>query len=399
MLPSSARVTRLSGSGRSSADSQKSTARSATSSSANVGASRVSSGFSPRYIGRRGLADHLHVAHRVVEVVVAEVVVVEAERLLEPGVVLLRRDGQERTAVVEHVVAPDLVRAVGQAVRVLVVGAGQQQLGGVRRAGRDDDHRAGEPLLLAVDLGDDRCHASARTRRSPAVVPAALRSSVTLSCRSAGRTAITSASDLACTRHGKPVAGGAPDARAEGRLGLVEHDAARRVERVQPDPGQVVEQPLDPRLVRHRRERVRRRSRWLGRVLAADAVHLVELLGLRVVRLEHVVADRPGGRDPAVVLQLAEVLLAQPVQRGAVELGRAADEVVDLRLERRCRSRRTRCPARRSGCRRRPPSASQFSISRGSQSPRSRIRTRLPDGASRCASVPPPAPDPTMMTS
>src|SRR5690242_7808909 len=31
--------------------------------------------------------------------------------------------------------------------------------------------------------------------------------------------------------------------------------------------------------------------------------------------------------------QLAEVLRAQPVQRGAVELGGAADEVVDLRLE------------------------------------------------------------------
>ena len=39
------------GSGRSSADSQKSTACSATSRKANVGANRVSIGFSPRYIG------------------------------------------------------------------------------------------------------------------------------------------------------------------------------------------------------------------------------------------------------------------------------------------------------------------------------------------------------------
>ena len=35
-----------------------------------------------------------------------------------------------------------------------------------------------------------------------------------------------------------------------------------------------------------------------------------------------------------MVLQLAEVLGAQPVERGAVELGRPAHEVVDLRLER-----------------------------------------------------------------
>ena len=35
------------------------------------------------------------------------------------------------------------------------------------------------------------------------------------------------------------------------------------------------------------------------------------------------------------MLDLAEVLRPQPVQRGAVELRRPADEVVDLRLERR----------------------------------------------------------------
>jgi hypothetical protein len=35
-----------------------------------------------------------------------------------------------------------------------------------------------------------------------------------------------------------------------------------------------------------------------------------------------------------VVLELPEVALAQPVQRGAVELRRSAHEVVDLRLER-----------------------------------------------------------------
>ncbi len=35
-----------------------------------------------------------------------------------------------------------------------------------------------------------------------------------------------------------------------------------------------------------------------------------------------------------MVLELAEVLLAQAVERGTVELRRSADEVVDLRLER-----------------------------------------------------------------
>ena len=195
------------------------------------------------------------------------------------------------------------------------------------------------------------------------------------------------------------VAGRAADARAVRHVRLVEQDPARGVERVVARGGEVVGELLDPRLVRDGRVRVRRARRALGRVLAAVAVHLVELLGLRVVRLELVVGDRPGGRDAVVVAELAEVLRPQPVERGAVELRRAADEVVDLRLERLAARRRTRCPARRSGCRRRRPASTSSSGSRGSQSPRSSSRILLPDGARWRASVPPPAPVPTMITS
>jgi hypothetical protein len=49
-LPSFSSVTRLSGIGRSSVESQKSTACVATSFSENIGASLVSIGFSPLYI-------------------------------------------------------------------------------------------------------------------------------------------------------------------------------------------------------------------------------------------------------------------------------------------------------------------------------------------------------------
>ena len=42
-----------------------------------------------------------------------------------------------------------------------------------------------------------------------------------------------------------------------------------------------------------------RAGRRLGRVLAASAVDLVELLGLRVVGLHLVVADRPRGETPS----------------------------------------------------------------------------------------------------
>src|SRR5207244_13089983 len=50
-------------------------------------------------------------------------------------------------------------------------------------------------------------------------------------------------------------------------------------------------------------------------------------------RLQVVVRDRPGGRHAALVGDLAEVLLAEPDQRGAVELGVPADEVMRAGVE------------------------------------------------------------------
>ena len=195
------------------------------------------------------------------------------------------------------------------------------------------------------------------------------------------------------------VAGRAADAVAVGHVRLVQPDAARRVERVVSGRGEVVRELLDPGLVGDRRIRVRRARRRLGRVLPAGAVHLVEVLGLRVVRLELVVLDRPRGRDAVVVAELAEVLLAEPVERGAVELGRPADEVVDLRLERLAFLVVPGVRPRRSGCRRRRRPRPSSAGSRGSQSPRSSSRMRFPEGARCRARVPPPAPVPMMITS
>ena len=161
----------------------------------------------------------------------------------------------------------------------------------------------------------------------------ALVSMVTLACSSAGRTPRTSASDFACTRHGKPSHVEQRTQRAVGHVVLGEHHAAGRVERLVPGRGEVVGELLDARLVADGRERVGSAGRRLGGILAAGAVHAVELLGARVVGLHLVVADGPRRRGAVVVMQQAEVLLAQAVERGAVELRRAADAVVHLWLE------------------------------------------------------------------
>ena len=139
---------------------------------------------------------------------------------------------------------------------------------------------------------------------------------------------------LGVQRAREAVALPAAHAGAVGHVRLVEEHAARGVERVVARGGEVVGQLLDARLVVQRRERVVGARRRLGRVLAPGAVHLVQPLGLRVVRLHVGVRDRPGGRQAVDVVQVPEVLGPQPVEGGAVQLGGAADEVVDLRLER-----------------------------------------------------------------
>ena len=210
----------------------------------------------------------------------------------------------------EHVVAADLARAVGQPVRMPVVGRREQELGRVGRPGRDDDDVGAVGLLDAVALDDDPLDGGAGRVRLEAGddAPGSERDVV---CSSAGRTPSTSASDLACTQAREAVAGPAADARAvrSGRPPA----AGRRTGR---GTG-------DSRPARGRRESCWMRGSWvsagngywragvaLGRVLAVVAVDLVQLLGLRVVRLHLVVGDRPGGRDPVVVAQLAEVLAA-----------------------------------------------------------------------------------------
>jgi hypothetical protein len=90
--------------------------------------------------------------------VAAEVEVVQPERLLEDRRVLLAREGEDRLARVEHVVAADLVGAVGEPVRVLVVRREQEQLRGVGCAAGRDDHVAGIALGFAVVVDDDLCH-------------------------------------------------------------------------------------------------------------------------------------------------------------------------------------------------------------------------------------------------
>src|SRR5207237_9416560 len=102
------------------------------------------------------------------------------------------------------------------------------------------------------------------------------------------------------------------------RVLLVEHEADRNRERPVSLAGEAIEDRLDARLVADRGVEVWRARRRLGRIAPPEAVHLVELLRLGVVRLEVVLVDRPGGGDAAVMADLAEVLLPHPEECRAV---------------------------------------------------------------------------------
>ena len=210
-------------------------------------------------------------------------------------------------------------------------------------------------------------------------------SSVTFGCSSAGRTADHLGVRLGVEDAGEPVAVGAAHATCcrAGSTRRAGCRTARGTGGSRPRPGR-------PRAAGCA-ARARRQGAGYGALASGSVgsspvapVHLVELLGLRVVRLELVVGDRPGRRDAVVVAELAEILAPQPVEGGAVDLGRAADEVVDLGLERPSRSRRTRCPGRRSGSRRIRPapasSAARAGASRRARAGGSASRRERGDG-------------------
>ena len=102
---------------------------------------------------------------------------------------------------------------------------------------------------------------------------------------------------------------------------------------MQPFASQALGEFGDARLVADRRLRIGAAGPRLGRVFAARAMHAIEIFRLLVVGLEHVVFQRPFRRDAVAVAHAVEVGLAQPEQRGAVELGIAADPVMQPRLE------------------------------------------------------------------
>ena len=103
------------GRGRSSLESQKSIECRAISSNGIFGSPFEPSRqrFAANLRAMRGRA-HLDEAERIIPIVRAEIVIADCERLLKHGVVRLAHQGHQDRLVMAHVVASDLVGAIGQ---------------------------------------------------------------------------------------------------------------------------------------------------------------------------------------------------------------------------------------------------------------------------------------------
>jgi hypothetical protein len=105
------------------------------------------------------------------------------------------------------------------------------------------------------------------------------------------------------------------------------------MKRPKPLPSEVIAEVLYARLVADRRVWVWAACGRVGRVFAALAVDMVEMLRLKIVGFKIVIGDRPGGRDAPVVADLAEVFFAKTEEGGAVEFGIAPHIIVRVRVE------------------------------------------------------------------
>src|SRR5229473_1500709 len=138
---------------------------------------------------------------------------------------------------------------------------------------------------------------------------------------------------LGANQTGESVAGVAADAAALVRILLVEHYADRHVEGLQSRAREVVGQLLDAWLMADGRPGIRGTGRRFGRIFSAVSVHLIEILSLRVVRLQIVITKRPRGRDSAVVAQFAEILFAQTEQSSTIKLRVTTHVIVSMRMQ------------------------------------------------------------------
>src|SRR5262249_33183247 len=141
---------------------------------------------------------------------------------------------------------------------------------------------------------------------------------------------------LCIDQTGMSIARFAADAPAGTRILFVQHHAEGNMKRLEPQTCKIVTQLLHTWLMTDRWMWIGSAGWRIRRIFCAEAMDLVEMLGLRIIGLQVLVRDRPHrprGRGPTQSVDLPKVLSAEAKEGGAVELGVAAPPVVGVWME------------------------------------------------------------------
>jgi hypothetical protein len=293
-------------------------------------------------------ADGLDLAERVgiIGIGVAEVEVVGAPCLHVAVVVLEGGEGEERVGLVVHEVAADLIRGVGEAVGMFVVGGLEENDGGVDGAGAEGDDGcfvlcgSGGVGVLDFYRGDGGSGGVGEEAEDARVGDEG----------DVGEmhdlaNAVDVGVGFSVDEAGVAVAGVAADAPGGDGIGGVALEAEGNGEGAD---AEVADGGFDighAGFVGEGRVGVGLGVEGLGGVVAAGvaagnrgcgaeiAVDVEELFGVGVEGLHVGVGDGPGGRDAALMLDDAEVFGAHAEHGGAVNFRLATDEVGLLGME------------------------------------------------------------------
>ncbi len=267
---------------------------------------------------RRDLAEILDVAEGIGIIGVARVVVkiVDGQGFLEDGGVFLGGfEGHAGAIEMAHVVAPDLIAAVGETLGRGGIGGGEEEGGGVYGAGGKDDDAGAQGALI----GFHTFHTPAVAARQQAqdAMPG---EQADVGVGQGGGDTADFGIALGVQQAGEAVTGGTTHARAMGGVFLVAVEGEGEGKGVQPHIPQFLLQGCEEGLVGERGEGEGTAGRFQG-IGTGLTVGEVPGLGLVIVGREIGVGDGPGGGEAVAMVTGKEIFFA-PAQNGRpVELG------------------------------------------------------------------------------
>ena len=267
---------------------------------------------------RRDLAEILDVAEGIGIIGVARIVVkvVDGEGLLEDGGVFL--GGFERHAgAVEmaHVVAPDLVAAVGEALGCDGIGGSEEDGGRVYGAGGEDDDSGAQGALIGVHTFHALAVGIAQQAQDTMASEQA-----NVGVRQGGGDAADFGIAFGVQQAREAVTGGATHAGAMGGVFLVALEGEGEGKGVQPHIPQFLLQGREDGFMAEGRKGKGAAGRFQG-VGTGLTVGEVPGLGLVIVGREIGVSDRPSGGEAVAMAARQEVFYASAQNGGPVELG------------------------------------------------------------------------------